>query len=524
MTTTHKLIQGSDAWHQFRLERFGASEAAAMLGLSSKVRRTELLHMKKTGTPKEFSDWVQKNILDYGHEVEALARPIIEQIFGIDLYPVTCSNGKLSASCDGLTLLEDIAFEHKQWNEALAASVREGVLPDEYMPQCQQILMVTGAKRVIFTVSDGTAEKMAWVEIEPEQQWFDRIRAGWIQFEKDLAEYVPVVHAEKPQAEPIMQLPALSIQTSGAISIISNLDVFGKKLNEFVDGLDLEPTDDQGFANAENAVKVLQKAQDALEAAESGALAQASEIDAMCRIVAFHRETARTARLMLEKMVKTRKEQIKTEIASKAKTNFAAHVSALEAEIKPIRLVVQHPDLLGAIKNKRTLASLHDSVDTALANAKIAADAAAKDVRVKLAWYKEYAKGYEFLFADLQQIIGKPEDDFDLLVQNRIAQHKLDEQKKLELERVRIQLEEQAKARRLDDQEKRPEEEPKAEPAKPVLVKTETKPSVSTALMGLARRDLSFIRGKYESIPELAGVMREIDLFLAAAAPEARRA
>jgi predicted phage-related endonuclease len=82
-----------DEWAQFRLTKFGASEAAAMLGISTKAKRTELLHMKHTGTPKEFSDWVQKNILDYGHEVEALARPIIEELIGEDLYPVTCSTG-----------------------------------------------------------------------------------------------------------------------------------------------------------------------------------------------------------------------------------------------------------------------------------------------------------------------------------------------------------------------------------------------------------------------------------------------
>ena len=73
---THNLVQGSPEWKQYRLTMFGASEAAAMLGLSSKVSRTELLHMKHTCTPQEFSDWVQIYILDYGHEVEAMARPL----------------------------------------------------------------------------------------------------------------------------------------------------------------------------------------------------------------------------------------------------------------------------------------------------------------------------------------------------------------------------------------------------------------------------------------------------------------
>ncbi len=50
---THNLKQGTPEWHQFRLNHFGASEAAAMLGISNKVTRNELLHMKRTGQAKE---------------------------------------------------------------------------------------------------------------------------------------------------------------------------------------------------------------------------------------------------------------------------------------------------------------------------------------------------------------------------------------------------------------------------------------------------------------------------------------
>jgi predicted phage-related endonuclease len=88
---THDLIQGSPEWASFRLGHHGASEAAAMLGLSTRVTRGELLRMKATGTPQRFSDWVQERILDYGHAVEAMALPIVERMIGDDLYPVTVS-------------------------------------------------------------------------------------------------------------------------------------------------------------------------------------------------------------------------------------------------------------------------------------------------------------------------------------------------------------------------------------------------------------------------------------------------
>ena len=100
----HELIQGTQEWLDFRLEHDGSSEAAAMLGLSKTTTRTELLRMKSSGIAKEFCDWVQKNILDYGHEVEALARPIVAKQFGIRLFPLICSRGRPSASCDGITM------------------------------------------------------------------------------------------------------------------------------------------------------------------------------------------------------------------------------------------------------------------------------------------------------------------------------------------------------------------------------------------------------------------------------------
>ena len=58
----HHLVQGTPEWHQFRLERDGASEAAPMLGLSKKTARSELMRMKHTGLAKEFSDWVQEHV------------------------------------------------------------------------------------------------------------------------------------------------------------------------------------------------------------------------------------------------------------------------------------------------------------------------------------------------------------------------------------------------------------------------------------------------------------------------------
>ena len=217
-----KLIQGSEDWMQFRLRHKGASEAAAMLGISSKVKRSELLHMKHTGTAKEFSEWVQRNILDHGHEVEAKARPLVEELIGSDLYPVTISMGDLSASCDGLTMTGDasdeIAFEHKKRNVENAPLVAAGEVPEEHMPQCQQVLMVTGAKKLIFGVSDGTPESLLTVEVLPDPEWFERLRAGWAQFDIDLESYAPPEIVAQAVGHTPESLPALRIEVTGMVT------------------------------------------------------------------------------------------------------------------------------------------------------------------------------------------------------------------------------------------------------------------------------------------------------------------
>jgi len=435
----HNLVQGSPEWKEYRLVMRGASEAAAMLGISSRVSRTELLHMKATGTAQEFSNWVQTNILDHGHHVEALARPLVEDLIGTELYPVTCSDGLLSASCDGLTMAEDIAFEHKQWNAALAESVANHVLPDEYQPQCQQIMMVTGCGKVVFVVSDGTADNFLYMDVLPDPAWQERIRAGWAQFEVDLANYQPREYAAKPESEPIMALPALVIQIRGEVAT-SNLPAFQAKAERFIASIKTDLVTDQDFADAEATVKFCEKAEGDLEQAKRAALEQTADIAELMRTIDLISEQLRAKRLTLSRTVKDKKELIKASILNQVKLAFAEHVAGLEREISPLRLVFQSRDFAGAMKNKRTLATLQDAVDTELANAKITVDAIAAGVRGRLAWYREHAADHQFLFADLQGVIQKGDEDFQLVVRTRIDNHKRQEAEKAE--RARQQQEE----------------------------------------------------------------------------------
>lgn len=442
----HDLVQGSPEWQRYRLEMFGSSEAAAMLGISTLVKRNELLHMKATGTAQEFSDWVRKYILDYGHQVEAMARPLVEELIGEDLYPVTCSDGRLSASCDGLTMGEDIAFEHKQWNQALAEAVAAGQLPDEYMPQCQQIMAVTGCSKVVFVCSDGTMSNFVHMWVLPDATWQARIRAGWAQFEKDLAEYQHVEVLPAPVAAAVQDLPALSIRVDGQLTLNHNLVVFGEKLQSFIADIDTNPSDDQAFADAEQAIKVMERAENALGAAEASALGQISTVDDMVRTVASYKELARKTRLMLEKLVKTRKETIRVEIQQAGKDKAAAHIAALNARLGKPYMPAIAVDFAGVMKGKKTVTSLRDAVDTELARFKIEANAVADRIQINLGTLRELAGAHAFLFADTGSIVLKAADDLTTLVKMRIAEHEHAEVAKAAALRAKIAEEERVKA------------------------------------------------------------------------------
>lgn len=442
----HELVQGSPEWHQFRLDHFGASEAAAMLGISKNVSRSELLRHKHTGIAQEFSDWFQTNVLDHGREVEALARPIIEAMLDEELYPATYSYGKLSASCDGLTMAGDTALEHKQWNAALAETVRRGELPDEHQAQCQQIMLVTGAERVVFVVSDGTKDKFILMKVEPDAAWQKRIKTGWKQFEADLTNYQVVEVAAEPGPAPTMSLPALFIKVDGQLALTDNLKVFGAKLAEFIDGLDKNPSTDQAFADAEAAIKTLQQAQEVLEASEASALAQTASIDEMRRTVALYVDQARSTRLLLEKLVKTRKEQIRVEIIQAGNARITEHIVSLNKRLGKPYMPAIAGDLAGVIKGKKTITSLRDAVDTEVARIKIEANEIADRIQMNLNALSDLGKDYGFLFADAAQLVLKENDGLVALIKVRIAEHEAAETRRLESERERIRQEEQAKA------------------------------------------------------------------------------
>ena len=507
---TQTLLQGSPEWLAYRAQHFNASDAPAMMGCSPYKTRAALLREMHTGLAPDVDVATQKRF-DNGHRAEALARPLAEKIIGEDLYPVTGSEGRLSASFDGLTLDETQGFEHKALNEELRAAFRAMVdmgapdtlsdfgrlLPIYHRVQMEQQLHVSGAERILFMASewdaDGALVEERHVWYYPDDELRGAILAGWAQFERDLAAYVPVPRAEEVVAETLETLPSVSVRMDGALAVQSNLPAFGAALRAFVEKIPKAPKTDNEFATVDRACKALKMAEDELQRSESAALSSMADVEAMRRMVADFRNLARDTRLASEKMVERRKVEIKEQAVAKARQALELHIAVVNAEIAPMRLQPVLADFAGAIKGLKSFDSMQDRLDTALAAAKIAADTQGRAIRENLAAYKAQAEGFDFLFADLSTLVHKTADDFRTLVDARIATHRAAEERKAR-ERAEAEarsaeqrrLQEEAQARAAAEAEQRRQEAADAEAQRQAAAALEAAQSRATAAPAVA--------------------------------------
>ena len=446
------LTQGSQEWLSARLQHFTASEAPAMLGLSKYSTRNDLLAMKKTGVAADVAPATQA-LFDRGHAAEAAAREIAERIIGEELYPCTGSavieGLPLLASFDGLTMAEDVVFEHKLFNAALADHItKTGELPDTHWPQVAHQCIVSGAEKVLFMVSDGTEDRMAycWYEADAHPDHRAAVLAGWKQFAADLETYQPSAATAQAAPAPVESLPSVFVSVTGSLAVSDNLQKFGDALRAFIDRTPRKPETDDEFAACEAAIKTLSKAEEALDAAESAALAQVACIDDMRTIKATLKDLARTNRLALEKLVKAEKEARRLAIVTKAQQDLAAFIAAQQAGLN-----VPLPTITGsfgeAIKGLKTMTSIQNAVDTELAAAKIRTTEAAQKITDALATIEREGGSHAFLFADKATLVQKDPEALALIIKSRIADHEATMVQKLEHERARMQAEADAKAK-----------------------------------------------------------------------------
>lgn len=142
--------QGSPAWHAFRKNRIGASEAAAIMGVDPWTTPYMLWRRKlDLDPPIEENEAMKK-----GKTLEPIAREKINEEGGFDFQPALAVSDKyewIFASLDGLSSSEEFALEIKcPSSSSIFNAACEGFYPEYYFPQLQHQLYVTNHKNMAY--------------------------------------------------------------------------------------------------------------------------------------------------------------------------------------------------------------------------------------------------------------------------------------------------------------------------------------------------------------------------------------
>lgn len=407
------LQQGSAEWRAYRKLHRNASDAPAMMNVSSHMKRSELVRAMATGIWPE-PDEFQQAIYAKGHKFEALAREWLADNLGMDFFPVVGRQGKDSASLDGLTVDDAESMEHKMLNEALRAAMVDGCtgadLPMEYQVQMEhQCMVFDTVKRTLFVASDWTPNGRL---VEIRYCWYTpnpilraEIERGWVKLEADVQAFdgneleVVEIVGEAP-----VTLPALRVQASSMV-IHTNVDAFKALALDRIASINMAPQTDQEWADAKEAVRWNQTLANRIDESINmlhSSSAPAAAVEASLLEV---KKAADQARIRLKNMIEAESKRKREAIASEAATELQNHAASLNEALGAEYIPVPTEDFMGALRNKRTEESQKAAVAAALTDARMAITATFEKIRTNLACLEKEAAGLDHLFQDRDTLV-----------------------------------------------------------------------------------------------------------------------
>ena len=424
-----QLTQGTELWHAHRANHFNASDAPAMLNCSPYKSRQELLREMATGYKPDVDAHLQKRF-DDGHRYEALARSLAEEIIGEALSPCVGVEGKLSASFDGITLCDDVIFEHKSLNKDLRAVMADGCtgrdLAKHYRVQMEQQLMVSGAEKCLFMASKWNSsdqmEEYHHCWYHPDADLRDEIMQGWTQFAVDLENYQHVEVIAEPVGKAPDALPALRIEVTGMVTA-SNLEAFKAGADMVLGSINRDLQTDQDFADADKAVKFCKEVEVNVQAVKKNALSQTADIDELFRALDSVAAESCKIRKELEGLIKARKENLRNEIKMEAEMAFSAHIETINARLKLVQLPYIKANFADVMKGLKSFDSMRNKVADELARVKIEASWWSEHIGSNLDFFCRVVQSHErHLFHDVASIVLKPQDDMEAIIKTRIRE------------------------------------------------------------------------------------------------------
>jgi len=446
------LLQGSDEWIQARLEYLCASEAPAVMNESKFMTRNQLLDLKKGWLSNPNSSFKEK-LFEKGHEHEDQGREILE-LEECEDFPASVGllNDQYLASFDGLggDVGAYLPWEHKDWNLILAENVRNGVLEALYYWQLEHQMLVADCNQIMFTCSDGTEEnRVSMIYTSVPDRRLELI-AAWKQFDIDLDAHEIEAKQEVVVAQKAKSLPLITFEVTGT-EITSNVQQVLIEITERSEiEMNRELETDQDFADKDSLNKATKATREKLKRIVEDVQNKFVSYSEFAGVAADIDSVLQKMQSQGEKQVKAAKAAKKESIKNIAEKKISDYSAEIDKLINPIRIssiyTAGMPDFDLAMKNKRTIESLQNSVDSIVAEFKIAANEIKDKVIANLSTLRELAGEYEFLFMDTPDLVKKENDDLIAVIKVRISDHKEAEEKKLTEQRETMRFEEEAKA------------------------------------------------------------------------------
>ena len=485
------LQQGSDEWHAWRAGVYGASDVAIAKGVSPYAKPVRLAQAMKYGIEKVGNG----SLFRAGHESEANMRPhIVEILIDDGLIDPLDDDGipemiegacferdvglrkPLGASLDGYLSLEGgvidtlgvvseyetrIGWEHKLWNKNYE-NVREfSQLPEHVRWQISQQFMVAELDYLIFTAGAYNTDDFCKIIIRADKRTRGEaeknIVEAWRNFEElcDGTEGMPVADAQ-PVAKSILPI-SIKLDVSSQV-VGNNLPKVREAVAEVIATAKTELVTDQDFVDADALARWLRE----VEASCKKADADAKENDSVAevfRLLAEIQSSARAKALELEKLVDTEKKKRQIQLVNEAVSECNLKVKALEicqlgkSYFEGIgTLLARAEDLSPAIKGLKSLDSMKQKlwvagnefvknkaelISIVNANAVILSDAKLSDDRYLLS------------------ILGKPTQEFKLLVEAQIVKRDAEISEAEARSRAQTEARLQAEAKAKADAEER---------------------------------------------------------------------
>jgi len=249
-------------------------------------------------------------------------------------------------------------------------------------------------------------------------------------------------------------ITSLVVKVSGQITE-SNFDSWKVDLINRIKASNRHLSTDDDFVDAQDTVKDFKNAENELVETKARALQEAADIQQLFDAIDEISGETRQARLSLEKQIKVRKEQLKSELVEKYFDLADGYYNRLEDERKDFLSIAwkafHKSDFVDSIKGKKTIKSMESALQSTLDQIQANIDEVEEMVDKNAQLIDSIATDHMALFQDRKSLLAMSSDVVESTIEKRIAVFEAEELRRIEAQRLEREAK-KAEEQRITDE------------------------------------------------------------------------